>query len=374
MPSKTPLSTWLSQALVAYVIELDNEFEDRFARAGGGARVVSVVDVVEPPAVRRRRDLRRRAPGRRGAPKSRVLSTLGGMERWRYITLDTGRRGSAGGESKRDGFGSARGLDGSWIVRPAPAGRRAEAIWRTLFDDIDARWRERFGADAIEELATRCARSTPSSTPIFPTLFRSSVARTGWSSTFPPVVGTPAAAVHLYALLSRTLLAYAVDFERESPLSLALSANVVRVLDEEGVLVRDLPGASGISKEATSMALTYLVKSRHVAVEGTTAGTKSARLTPDGRAARALFPALHADLEEQWYARFGGDTVRGLRSSLERLLGQRDVLANGLEPYPDGWRASKPYVAHTRAVLDDPTARLPHSPMVLHRGGWPDGF
>ena len=92
------------------------------------------------------------------------------------------------------------------------------------------------------------------------------------------------------------------------------------------------------------------------------------------RPARALFPALHADLEKQWCARFGGDTVGGLRSSLERLLGQRDVFANGLEPYPDGWRASKPYVAHTRAVLDDPTARLPHCPMVLHRGGWPDGF
>ena len=152
---------------------------------------------------------------------------------------------------------------------------------------------------------------------------------------------------------SRALLAYAVDFERESPPSLALSANVVRVLDEEGVLVRDIPGCSGISKEATSMAPTYLVKSRHVGVDGTTAATKSARLTPDGRAAGALFPALHADLEKQWRARFGGDTVRGLRSSLERMLGQREVVANGLEPYPDGWRASKPYVGHTRAVLDD---------------------
>ena len=374
MPSKTPLSTWLSQALVAYVIELDNEFEERFARAGAGARVVSVamwsnllrfvgdgISVGELPAAV-------------GAPKSRVLSTLGGMERWRYITLDTGRRGSAGGESKRDGFGSARGLDGSWIVRPAPAGRRAEAIWRTLFDDIDARWSERFGADAIEELADSLRAIDAELDADLPDALPILGSANGMVIDLPAGRRNPAAAAHLYALLSRTLLAYAVDFERESPLSLALSANVVRVLDEEGVLVRDLPGASGISKEATSMALTYLVKSRHVAVEGTTAGTKSARLTPDGRAARALFPALHADLEKQWCARFGGDTVRGLRSSLERLLAQRDVLANGLEPYPDGWRASKPYVAHTRAVLDDPTARLPHSPMVLHRGGWPDGF
>ena len=141
------------QALVAYVIELDNEFEERFARAGGGARVVSVamwsnllrfvgdgISVGELPAAV-------------GARKSRVLSTseewsAGATSRW---IPGAGR--CARGESKRDGFGSARGLDGSWIVRPTPAGRRAEAIWRTLFDDIDARWSERFGADAIEELA-----------------------------------------------------------------------------------------------------------------------------------------------------------------------------------------------------------------------------
>ena len=33
-----------------------------------------------------------------------------------------------------------------------------------------------------------------------------------------------------------------------------------------------------------------------------------------------------------------------------------------LEPYPDGWRAS----------VRRP-ATLPHYPMVLHRGGFPDG-
>jgi len=33
----------------------------------------------------------------------------------------------------------------------------------------------------------------------------------------------------LSALLSRVLLAFAIDFERESDLSLAISANVVRV-------------------------------------------------------------------------------------------------------------------------------------------------
>ncbi len=365
------MSTGLAQALIAYVIELDNEFEERFARAGGGARVVSVAMwsnllrfVGDGIAVGE-------LPDAVGASTSRTLSTLGGMERWRYVTLETGGRGSASGDVKRDGYGSARGLQSSWIVRPTPAGREAEAIWRTLFDDIDARWSERFGVDAIEALTSplhAIDADLPDALPILG-------GANGMRVEVPAASRDPIAAdAHLYALLSRALVAYAVDFERESPLSLALSANVVRVLDDEGVLVRDLPGSSGISKEATSMALTYLVKSGCVTVDGTTAATKSARLTPDGRAAKAMAPGLHADLEKRWEARLGGDTVGRLRSSLERLLGQREGLAKGLEPYPDGWRASKPYVAHTRAMIEDPTGRLPHSPMVLHRGGWPDGF
>ena len=69
--------------------------------------------------------------------------------------------------------------------------------------------------------------------------------------------------------------------------------------------------------------------------------------------------------------------VGRLRSSLQHLLEQRDGklarLARGLEPYDGGWRASAAYRTQTEAVLDDPIARLPHYPMVLHRGGWPDG-
>ena len=72
--------------------------------------------------------------------------------------------------------------------------------------------------------------------------------------------GAAADASHLAALLSQALLAYTLDFERESELSLPLSANFVRVLDGKGVSVRDLPLLTGVSKEATAMALTFLAK------------------------------------------------------------------------------------------------------------------
>ncbi len=129
--------------------------------------------------------------------------------------------------------------------------------------------------------------------------------------------------VHLCVLLARTLLLYTLDFERESALSLPLCANVVRVLDEAGVLVDEIPPRSGISKEATSMALTFLVKSGYVAVDGATAATKLARLTSEGRAARDACGSLHAELESAWDARFGAEAVRRLRSSLELLLERR---------------------------------------------------
>ena len=52
-----------------------------------------------------------------------------------------------------------------------------------------------------------------------------------------------------------------------------------------------------------------------------------------------------------------------IRASLEPLAaGRPPVLSGGLEPYPDNWRAS----------IRRP-ATLPHFPVVLHRGGYPDG-
>ena len=53
--SPAPLSTLLSQALVAFTIELDNEFEQRFERCGRRRSRRLADDVVEPPPLRRRR-------------------------------------------------------------------------------------------------------------------------------------------------------------------------------------------------------------------------------------------------------------------------------------------------------------------------------
>ena len=284
-----------------------------------------------------------------------------------------------GPRQKRDGFGSARGLKSTWVVRPTSNGRKAEAIWPTLFDDIDARWRGRFGADEIDALESSLRAVVEGNDIELPEYLPIVGGANGMVADLVPTERreSPSARVPLCALLARALLLYTLDFEHDSAMSLPLCANVVRVLEEAGVLVDEIPPRSGVSKEATSMALTFLVRSGYVAVDGATSVTKIARLTSEGRAARDACGSLHAELESGWDARFGVEALRRLRSSLELVLerrkGARTLLSLGLEPYAGGWRASAPYVTQTRKVVDDPVSALPHYPMVLHRGGWPDG-
>jgi DNA-binding HxlR family transcriptional regulator len=137
------------------------------------------------------------------------------------------------------------------------------------------------------------------------------------------------------------------------------------VLDDTGVRVRDLPRLTGVSKEAIAMSLGRLTATGHVVVESDPAGTRTklARLTPKGRTAQGAYRKGIMAVEEQWNMRHGGG-LANLRNILQRLVSDPPTspLWQGLEPYPDGWRAT---------VRKPDT--LPHYPMVLHRGGYPDG-
>ncbi|HXZ69372.1 MAG TPA: hypothetical protein VEH31_00700 [Streptosporangiaceae bacterium] len=228
--------------------------------------------------------------------------------------------------------------------------------------------------DALLALAAQLGAGLPRYLPVVKNQMFADVAHV---RPRPPAGGESSADVSV--LLSQVLLAFTLDFERESAVSLAVAANALRVLTGEGVRIRDLPRLTGVSKEALSMAAGILTR-QSCAVTGPDPAAsrgKLIRLTPRGRSAQDDYIRLLDVTEQRWRERFGPGTIGALRRSLLSLIGQRDGgrprLSQGLQPYPGGWRARNPYLRQTTAVLDDPDGALPHYPMVLHRGGWPDG-
>ena len=366
-----PLSTLLSQALVAFTIEFDNEAErqmphrtTRHGSTAGSLHAPWLVSLVmwtncmqfvgdEGITVGRLEKL------------ARTNSHLNGMQPWGYIRV---------APDPADTRPKPRRAD--WIVRPTDAGRKAREIWRPLFAVIEKRWQERFGQDEIERLRkslwhviSQFEIDLPECLPI---LGYGLFSKGHDYERRPPGMhkdeDNDGSTLPLSALLSRALLAFALEFEAESELSLAISANVVRVLDEKGVRIRDLPRVSGVAQEQIKIALGFLQKRGCVVIVSDPASktAKLARLTPKGLRAQRSYHQLVAVIEERWQARFGKDCTRELRNSLERLVGEGALpaspLSRGLEPYADGWRASVPK-----------PDTLPHYPMVTHRGGFPDG-
>src|SRR5215469_3454151 len=138
---RLPLPTLLSQALVAFTIEFDNEFEHRMPhrttknRSGYGAWLVSMVMYLncmqflsdEGMTLSEFEKL------------ARTPTNLNGMQRWGYVFLEPPE---AGNRSRRPGR--------DWIIRPTIKGKVSRQAWRPLFGEIEDRWRKRFGAEEIE--------------------------------------------------------------------------------------------------------------------------------------------------------------------------------------------------------------------------------
>jgi DNA-binding MarR family transcriptional regulator len=172
----------------------------------------------------------------------------------------------------------------------------------------------------------------------------------------------------LSPLLGGVLLAFTVEFESGSRLSLPISATSLRVLEPPGTLVGDLPRLTGVSREANAMCTGWLERHGCAVVEPVASGRrgKVVRLTPKGEKAQQKYRRLLALTGESWQSTYGADVVAALRAALEDVVGDgtytSSPLAAGLVPYPDNWRSK---------VRRPET--LPHHPMVLHRGGCPDG-
>jgi DNA-binding MarR family transcriptional regulator len=376
MPESRPLPTLLSQVLIAFTIEFDNAFEERVphritAVKAPGARpgpwLVSLAmwstfmrfiddDGISVRAFAIRSWLR--------APDLRFW--LPRMSKWGYVVVSPGSNAA------------------DRILRPTDGGRRAREVWAPLSAEIEARWKARFGGKVIGALEDDLRDVAAGlDAPLRATL---PILGFGLSATDANNDARPRsererlalAALDFRELLTTVLLAFTAEFERASTLSLAICAGVLRVITEAGVLSRDLPRLTGVAKPALDMAVGYLERNGWV-TSGTTPPSRSTKVTvtPEGLAAQREYERLLAEIEARWATRCGADTITRLRSGLSALLDARDetgsLLGQGLVPPLAGWRNLKPFLAQTQAMIRDPAAALPHFPMTLHRGAWPDG-
>jgi len=363
MAKRLPLSALLSFALVAFTIETDTETERRIphrtarygASAGGGPWLISMAMWFNclrwvPEQGITVREVERLA---------RTRTNWDGMRRWGHIYF----------EPSPDDARPKPPLS-AMIVRVTVKGKVGQQAWGVLVPMIEGCWRERFGVKAIEELrsaliaiADRLERDLPDCLPILKYGLFSEGSKPDKAGSGP----TGIESLPLPALLARVLLAFAMEYERESAVSLAISANILRVIEDGGASVRELPALSGVSKEAVAMALSFLAKQGSVAQsELPGSKVKSVRLTAKGIQAQAAYGKVAAMIERRWNETFGSGALEELRSSLEALTAdgtaERSPLFACLQPSAECWRAKVPK-----------PATLPHYPMVLHRGGYPDG-
>ncbi len=205
--------------------------------------------------------------------------SLAGLRRWRYVTIDPWPHDSLGGRAPKDS-----------VVRLTPAGRGARTVWQPLADEIEARWRSRFDSGAIEDLAgaleTTIGRLDYPLPHYLPVIHPTSNGKAAPLLVGPvgPGAPQPAERPDLSVLLSRVLLGFTLDFEAESGISLPVSANTLRVLDDSGVRVRDLPRLTGVSKEANAMVTGFLDRRgcAEVVADPSASRGKVVRLTAKG--------------------------------------------------------------------------------------------
>jgi hypothetical protein len=255
MGRQLPLTALLSQILAAFTIEFDNEAEHRLPhrttlqgisadRMLQAPWLVSMVmwfncmqHVGDQPISLNELEKRARTP-----------TNLHGMQRWGYIWVTNASSVPVRAPKPRRPTS---------MVRAKPGGLAARQIWGPLFAVIEERWRERFGSIEIEALK-HASRSIvkqldpqlPDCMPILGYGLLNRLPDQKRTASKAEATGLETTAVEelfLPSLLSKLLLALALEFESASRLSLAICADVIRVLNREGVRVRDLPGLSGVS-------------------------------------------------------------------------------------------------------------------------------
>jgi DNA-binding MarR family transcriptional regulator len=361
--NEAPFTVLLSHVLLAFTIEHDNEWERLMMMSPYRPFLVSMVMWSNFMRFISADGTTVKELSSAAGYTDRPHPSLPGMERWGYVKIERNPNAKRAKTPAEDS-----------IVQPGLSGLKAQELWAGLPEVILARWQERFGSETVDAISDRLrplindiGQGLPEYLPVlYSKDFRTQI------GDHPPVDSTRQNAFPV--VLSWPLIAFTMEYERRSELALPLIANIVRVIGEDGVGLSDIPRLSGIAKEATAMSLTYLQKNDYATVEHHPDGARGkwVRLTSKGRDAQLAHSSDLATTENAWGSRLGSDALRNARLALERVVGHPQF-GECFAITAEGWRGKKPYLTQTRAFISRPQESLPHHPMVLHRGGWPDG-
>ena len=332
--SRLSLAALLSQALIAFTLDFDHEFKRKTANAH-----------LSPPSLAMWSNIMQfldkegldeyQLPALAGIPKEIVHSMVACLERHGWVNVELASTASR-----------AR------LIRLTQRGQECEELWQPLLSVVEQHWKAQFGKDEIDTLRKSLEAFVSQldvELPHYP-MFSANAAWRTFLKSNKSSFGT-ALRLPLSVLLSQTLIAFTIEFERRIENSkdlsdfLAIYSNVMRFLGEEGLPIRQIPVLSGIWKPVISILVNKLERLHWVVVESdqTDSRTKLVRLTQQGRKMHDACQRLLTDVEQDWKVQFGEDEINSLRKSLEALVSQFNV-------------------------------ELPHYPVpIAHRGGTPTG-
>jgi hypothetical protein len=212
------------------------------------------------------------------------------------ISLDVSNDGASSCclAKKRAGFGSSRGIHADWTVRLTISGQMAIKIWPELLPKIDTRWSKRFGDDltllrsGLEAIELRIDRELPQGLPGAILRLPEFAARKSITEG-----GLP-----LPVLFSRVLLAFALDFERDSRTPISLCANAIRCLSSKPIPEAEIPRRTGCSEETSGIG--WQLKSYVIAEQDPGRGRgKFVRLSEIGVKAQHDYHRLAREIERK---------------------------------------------------------------------------
>jgi predicted transcriptional regulator len=125
-------------------------------------------------------------------------------------------------------------------------------------------------------------------------------------------------------MLSQLLIAYTYDFDAEMaheldkdgwerPPSLAMCANVLQFVGDEGLAMADLLSRCGIVQATLKTMLDCLKRHAWITIEN----DRIVRLTQRGTLVRRAFRKTQDAVERRWQSQLGAETVIALRAALE---------------------------------------------------------